>query len=89
MGDTAFNKLFGGGKEKKEQSLFYNVLTAAGTLIDAVEEGTMILLKDSGRAVSTVVRKRFGDEAGDMATELADIGNNLYLVYVDSRGLTP
>jgi spartin len=63
-------------------------LMAFSTVADGIEAAGKNLLTSSGTAATTVVKHKYGDEAGDMARHLTSGVKNVGLVYIDATGVS-
>ena len=63
-------------------------LMAFSTVADGVDQGARNLLNSGSTAASTVVGHRYGQDAGEVARQLAGGAKNVGLVYVDAMGVS-
>ncbi|KAJ6145356.1 hypothetical protein N7470_009251 [Penicillium chermesinum] len=63
-------------------------MIAFSTLADGIQEGARNMLLTSSAAASTVISHKYGNEAGEVATNLTGGIKNVGLVYIDATGVS-
>lgn len=63
-------------------------MIAFSTLADGIQEGAKNMLLTGSSAASTVIGHKYGDEAGNVATNLTGGIKNVGLVYIDATGVS-
>jgi spartin len=63
-------------------------LIAFSTIADGIEQSAKNLLNSGSTAASTMVSHKYGDEAGQVARNLAGGVKNVGLVYIDATGVS-
>ncbi|KAF3918093.1 Spartin [Orbilia brochopaga] len=75
-------------KAPSKPGLLNKSLIAFSTLADGIDAAGKHLLSSGSNAAATVVKHRYGDEAGSMAYGLTSSVKNVGLVYVDAAGVS-
>ena len=75
-------------KNDYKPGLLNKSMIAFSTIADGIAYSGKNLLTTSGAAASTVARHRYGDEAGNIAANLAGGVKNVGLVYIDVAGVS-
>ncbi|KAK6350312.1 hypothetical protein TWF696_006543 [Orbilia brochopaga] len=75
-------------KAPSKPGLLNKSLIAFSTLADGIDAAGKHLLSSGSNAAATVVKHRYGDEAGQMAYGLTSSVKNVGLVYVDAAGVS-
>ena len=60
-------------------------LVAWNHLSDGMETSFNVIAQSAGDATVEVIQKRYGNEAAQVAAELADVSKSLILIYFDAR----
>lgn len=63
-------------------------LIAFSTVADGIDQGARNLLTSGSTAAASVIQHRYGNDAGQVARELAGGAKNVGLVYVDAMGVS-
>ena len=74
--------------ENYKPGLLNKSMIAFSTIADGIDQSARQLLSSGSTAATTVVGHRYGDEARDIAANLAGGVKNVGLVYVDAAGVS-
>ncbi|KAI9137047.1 senescence-associated protein-domain-containing protein [Paraphysoderma sedebokerense] len=81
------NKTIGGKNTNTALKATTETLKALATVFDAVSDSTRIIVKSTTSSAVDLINHKYGAEAGEVASELAGVTENLTLVYFDTKGL--
>ncbi|ORX89812.1 hypothetical protein K493DRAFT_132581, partial [Basidiobolus meristosporus CBS 931.73] len=70
------------------RNLARSSIIAIGNIFQGLEQGVVLVLNDARAATSEVITHKYGNEAGNLASETLDILGNVSLVYFDANGIS-
>lgn len=74
--------------EQYKPGLLNKSMMAFSTIADGIDQAGRNLLASTSTAATTVVRHKYGDEAGDISKSIGGGFKNVGLVYIDAAGVS-